>query len=284
MVNELITVEQKTVLTSRFDDISKELDTKLERVNGLLVTEDDYKDAKKIRAELNKESKSYADEFKDIKQAVLKPWNEIESEYKEKIAGKYQSIDLTLKSKINDIEDGLKAEKKTQLEEYFNELKTALNIDFVDLSQSKVKVNLSTSLTGLKKDVKNWLEGIDRDIKAIGDNAELLAEYQRNGYQLSLGIQTIAERKQAIRAAEEARARRAREAEEEAKRIKEAEEAAKAYEAENVAIVTQPVTEESLETENNKQFCVGFKVYGNLEQLKALKAYLIDNNLKFEQF
>lgn len=284
MVNELITVEQKTVLTSRFDDISKELDTKLERVNGLLVTEDDYKDAKKIRAELNKESKSYADEFKDIKQAVLKPWNEIESEYKEKIAGKYQSIDLTLKSKINEIEDGLKAEKKTQLEEYFNELKTALNIDFVDLSQSKVKVNLSTSLTGLKKDVKNWLEGIDRDIKAIGDNAELLAEYQRNGYQLSLGIQTIAERKQAIRAAEEARARRAREAEEEAKRIKEAEEAAKAYEAENVAIVTQPVTEESLETENNKQFCVGFKVYGNLEQLKALKAYLIDNNLKFEQF
>lgn len=284
MVNELITVEQKTVLTSRFDDISKELDTKLERVNSLLVTEDDYKDAKKIRAELNKESKSYADEFKDIKQAVLKPWNEIESEYKEKIAGKYQSIDLTLKSKINDIEDGLKAEKKTQLEEYFNELKTALNIDFVDLSQSKVKVNLSTSLTGLKKDVKNWLEGIDRDIKAIGDNAELLAEYQRNGYQLSLGIQTIAERKQAIRAAEEARARRAREAEEEAKRIEEAEEAAKAYEAKNVAIVTQPVTEESLETENNKQFCVGFEVYGNLEQLKALKAYLIDNNLKFEQF
>lgn len=284
MVNELITVEQKTVLTSRFDDISKELDTKLERVNGLLVTEDDYKDAKKIRAELNKESKSYADEFKDIKQAVLKPWNEIESEYKEKIAGKYQSIDLTLKSKINEIEDGLKAEKKTQLEEYFNELKTALNIDFVDLSQSKVKVNLSTSLTGLKKDVKNWLEGIDRDIKAIGDNAELLAEYQRNGYQLSLGIQTIAERKQAIRAAEEARARRAREAEEEAKRIKEAEETAKAYEAKNVAIATQPVTEESLETENNKQFCVGFKVYGNLEQLKALKAYLIDNNLKFEQF
>lgn len=283
-MNELITVEQKSVLASRFDEVSKELDTKLERVNSLLVTIDDYKDAKKIRAELNKESKSYADEFKEIKQAVLSPWNEIESEYKEKIAGKYQSIDLTLKSKINDIEEGLKAEKKTQLEEYFNELKTALNIDFVDLSQSKVKVNLSTSLTGLKKDVKNWLEGIDRDIKAIGDNAELLAEYQRNGFQLSLAIQTIAERKQAIRAAEEARARRAREAEEEAKRIKEAEEAAKAYEAENVAIVTQPVTEESLETENNKQFCVGFKVYGNLEQLKALKAYLIDNNLKFEQF
>ena len=40
--------------------------------------------------------------------------------------------------------------------------------------------------------------------------------------------------------------------------------------------------EVKVEPKEEKMLCVGFKVYGTLEQLKALKSYLIENEYKFE--
>lgn len=273
-MNEIITVEQAVKLTSRFDEIAAELNEKKARVEALLVSEESRKDAKEIRAEINKEAKAFAAEFKDVKTLVLKPWNDVEAEYKAKIDAPFKEMDKLLKEKIDFIEDGLKAEKKTELSEYFEEYKLALGLD-VEMSEMILSVGLSKSITAYKKEIKEWLDGINSDLKAIGENTELLAEYQRNGRRLSLAIQTIAERKQAIRQAEELRAKRQAEAEAEAQRIAEMEKIA----AEQAPKAPEPV---EVIAEPEKQFCVGFKVFGTLEQLKALKAYLIENEYKFE--
>ena len=273
-MNEIITVEQAVKLTSRFDEISNELDVKRKRVEAMVVSEDSYKDAKAIRAALNKESKAYAEDFKEIKTQVLRPWNEVEAEYKSKIAGKYAEMDGVLKNKINEIEDGLKAEKKTELLEYFEEYKLALGVTFVEFLDLDIKVGLSQSLTALKKEVKEKLDGIFSDVSAIGKDSEVLAEYQRNGFRLSLAIQTVADRQEAIRQAEELSAKRQAEAEAEAKRVAEMEKTVQEHAPEAVEVKVEPKEE--------KMLCVGFKVYGTLEQLKALKAFLVENEYKFE--
>ena len=273
-MNEIITVEQAVKLTSRFDEIAAELNEKKMRVEALLVSEESRKDAKEIRAALNKDAKAYAEDFKTIKAQVLKPWNDVEAEYKAKIDAPFKEMDRLLKEKIDFIEDGLKAEKKTELLEYFEEYKLALGVTFVEFLDLDIKVGLTQSLTALKKEVKEKLDGIFADISAIGKDAEVLAEYQRNGFKLSLAIQTVADRQEAIRQAEELRAKRQAEAEAEAKRVAEMEKAVQEHAPEVVEVKVEPKEE--------KMLCVGFKVYGTLEQLKALKAYLIENEYKFE--
>ena len=272
-MNEIITVEQAVKLTSRFDEIAAELNEKKMRVEALLVSEESRKDAKEIRAALNKDAKAYAEDFKAIKAQVLAPWAAVEAEYKAKIDAPFKEMDKLLKEKIDFIEDGLKAEKKTELSEYFEEYKLALGLD-VEMSEMNLSVGLSKSITAYKKEIKEWLDGIDSDLKAIGENTEVLAEYQRNGFKLSLAIQTVADRQEAIRQAEELRARRQAEAEAEAKRVAEMEKVVQEHAPEPVEVKVEPKEE--------KMLCVGFKVYGTLEQLKALKAYLIENEYKFE--
>ena len=273
-MNEIITVEQAVKLTSRFDEIAAELNEKKMRVEALLVSEESRKDAKEIRAALNKDAKAYAEDFKTIKAQVLKPWNDVEAEYKAKIDAPFKEMDRLLKEKIDFIEDGLKAEKKTELLEYFEEYKLALGVTFVEFLDLDIKVGLTQSLTALKKEVKEKLDGIFADISAIGKDAEVLAEYQRNGFKLSLAIQTVADRQEAIRQAEELRAKRQAEAEAEEKRVAEMEKVVQEH--------TPEVVEVKVEPKEEKMLCVGFKVYGTLEQLKALKAHLIENEYKFE--
>ena len=72
---ELIRIDQAIKLTTEFEQVSKEIDKKIETANSLVVSEDNYKEVKKIRAELNKEAKMYAEDFKAIKESVLATWN-----------------------------------------------------------------------------------------------------------------------------------------------------------------------------------------------------------------
>ena len=274
-MNEIITVEQAVKLTSRFDEIAAELNEKKVRVEALLVSEESRKDAKEIRAALNKDAKAYAEDFKAIKAQVLKPWNDVEAEYKAKIDAPFKEMDKLLKEKIDFIENGLKAEKKTELLEYFEEYKLALGVTFVEFLDLDIKVGLSQSLSALKKEVKEKLDGIFADVSAIGKDAEVLAEYQRNGFKLSLAIQTVADRQEAIRQAEELRTKRQAEAEAEARRIAEMEKIAAEHAPEAVEVKVEPKEE--------KMLCVGFKVYGTRAQLKALKAFLVDNGYRYEQ-
>lgn len=273
-MNQIITVDQQAVLTSRFDAISNELDSKRQLVEGMIVSEESYKDAKAIRASLNKEAKEYADEFKAVKEQVLRPWNDIEAEYKSKISGKYSEMDQVLKEKIYEIEDGLKAKKKTEIEEYFNELKVALDIGFVKFSDTNVKVGLSNSLTSLKKEVKEWCENIadtTATINAMPDGAEIFAEWQRNGFYLAQAIDTVNRRHEAIEQAKALQEKKQAEAEAEAERVAEME---KVAEVEKVEVVEAPKEE--------KTYCAEFRVVGTMDQFKALKSFLVDNEIRFE--
>lgn len=276
-MNEIITVEQAVKLTSRFDEIAAELDKKKARVKAMIVSEESRKDAKDIRATINKEAKAFATEFKDIKAVVLKPWNDIEDEYKRKIDAPYKEMDKLLKEEIDYIEDGLKEQKKTELLEYFEELKLALGVDFVEFLDLNIKVGLTQSLTALKKEVKEQLEEVAKTVATINnmpESAEFLAEYKTNGFNLNEALRVVNEREIARQKAKELQEQMKAEAEAEERRVAEMEQIVQEHAPETVEVKIEPKEE--------KVLCVGFKVYGSLEQLKALKAFLVENEYKFE--
>lgn len=273
---ELITVEQQSILTEHFDDISAQLDNTLQIVSGMVVSEDNYKDAKKIRAEINKDAKGYADAFKQVKASVLDPWNQIEAAYKVKVRDKYAEADRTLKAKINEITDGIKENKTEEVRAFFDEHAKAAGLDWLRYEMMGQRVGMSDSMKSLKDSVTNFIQMVSADVDAINaqpDGPAIMTEYKRNGLQISAAIRTVEDRMEAERREAEARKER---------------EAARQAAAEREKAVKDVIREEAPEMkapepEAEKRLSATFTAIGTKEQLKALVHFMRAQNIEFTQ-
>lgn len=288
--NKLITIEQKAVITERFDAIAKQLDTRVKTAQGLVVSEDNYKDAKKIRAQIRKEAQQYADDFKAVKETVLAPWNEIETAYKEKIRNKYRDADNILKNKIDDITDGIKRERAKELGDYFNECRTLAGLDWLEARQLGIKINMSDSMKSMKEAVAEKVERIKTDCDAIMKldedlGAEVMEEYQRN-LDFGLSMRTVKERHERMKRHEEQMQRLREEQEASRQRAERAREAAKAEDIEPPQVepaAEEPEPAEATDKAAPKIVGATFHVSGTIDQITGLVNYMRDNSISFEQ-
>lgn len=200
MEYELITVKQLPVLEEQFKAIGADIEAKVTKCKNMVVTESNYKDIKKVRAELNKESKTYADNFRSVKERVLEPWNVIEIAYKDNVRDKYAEADRELKAKIYEVEGELKAAKEDEIRKYYEEYAKSVHVDFVDWERAGIRVGLSDSKKSLKDASKALLDKVASDLEAIealpqGDDYkhEVGADY-RLTLDLSRSLQKIADR------------------------------------------------------------------------------------------
>ena len=297
MENGLIIVKQLPVIEDQLAAVKESITERVNQALSLVCTEDTYKDIKKVRADLNKEYAELESRRKEVKTAVLAPYEKFEKVYKECAGDLYADADRKLKAKIAEVEDGLRQQKATALNEYFSEYRASLSIpeDFVTYDDAGIKVGLSDSLTGLKKKAKDFLDHISDDLKAIDshdDRDEILTEYKR-GFNLASALSTVAARHKAIedakRAREEAEARRKAQ-EEQQKELA----AVIAAQTEQEAPVAAPVAVEVVEVvpepeavpaapEAEKTYVTSFKVTGTIDQLKALKKFLVEGGYTYEQ-
>lgn len=288
-MEELITIKQEAVLAERFDAIAGELDKRIKIAEGLAVTEDTYKDAKKIRAQLNKEAAAYADDFKQIKSAVLTPWNAIEDAYKAKVRDKYAEADGILKRKIDEITSGIKQQKESDVRAYFAEVKAATaGVDWLmydDLARARgIKVGMSDSMKSLRDEVRTYVENIARDVDAISrdseNGGEIMGEYRSNGFCYSQAVSTVHDRIERAQKAKEELERRQAEraaAEERAKAAREA-----AAQAEPEAQEAPQIVEEPPKAQE-KRYTATFTVSGTLDQMKSLVRFLAENGMPYTQ-
>lgn len=284
---ELIRIDQAIKLTTEFEQVSKEIDKKIETANSLVVSEDNYKEVKKIRAELNKEAKQYAEDFKAIKESVLATWNECENTYKSMIRDKYAESDGILKAKVGEIEDGIKDEKREKVIEFFEKHRASRKLDFVTFEDMNLKIGMSNSLASLKKEVTEKLDEILKGYEgALETSPDVVAEFKENGFDFARAFTTVKDREERKRKAEEERkamleARAERERKEaEAKAIVQETEIKESDEVEGVAEVEQPSTHEE---EHEKIYSVTFTVRGTREELMDLSNFLKELNYDYKQ-
>jgi hypothetical protein len=178
-----------------------------ERLSGLnlenqIATDKTIKSLKDLRAELNKELADYENQRKAIKAAVLNPYNELEDAYKTEVSGKYKKALDTLKDKITEFENRVKADKEEEIKSYFVELVLAEEIDFLSFPQVGVKIDLSTSMKKYREQVDEFISRVKSDLALIdtqSHKAEILVEYKRS-LNVSQAITTITSRKEAEKA------------------------------------------------------------------------------------
>ena len=260
MAYELITVKQLPALEEHFKEIGAEIDAKVTQCQNMVVTEDNYKDIKKIRAELNKEAKTYAEDFRAVKAMVLDPWTSVEDSYKDNIRSKYFEADQELKAKIYEVEGELKAQKEAEIKSYYNEYAQSVGVDFVEWERTGIRVGLSDSKKSLKDIAKKTLDDIVADLAAIESlpqeekyKLEVGAEY-RQTLDLPRSLQRVADRYARLEEEKRRREEMQKLQEWEAEHAKELEEAAEEY-AEEILEEEEPlqapVTEEIQEEKVN---------------------------------
>lgn len=208
MSKDIIVVEQLPIISQNLMAIKAKVDARTTRAASLICTEDTVKEVKKERAELNKEFTSLENERKRVKSAILKPYEDFEKVYKEYVSDAYKAADETLKGKISDVENGLKAERQTAFNEYFDRKCRETGIDFVVPEQVGVKITLSGSAESYKQAADAFFDKVMAEIRTIdkmNDKDKILYEYKRT-LDLGQAIAAVTNRKAALKAQEERKA------------------------------------------------------------------------------
>ena len=280
MSNEIIVVKQLPVIEQQLAQIKQQVAERVETVTSLVVTEDTVKAVKKARTELNAEFKAWEEKRKEVKQAVMSPYEKFEDVYNDCISNSYKTADKLLKQRIDEVENELKAKKAAEVQSYFEEYLASKGIDFVTYAQAGLNITLSASLKSLKEQAAAFVDRIESDLKLIETftdlKAEILVEYKKS-LNVSDAITGVKARAKAV---QEEQARQEAEAE---KRAAEAQrvEAIKAAIPEAPAAVEAP-TEQTAAPAPEQKFCIRFTVKGTKEQLIALKKFLNEGEYEYE--
>lgn len=306
MNEELITLKQPPIIIyEQIKALGKQIEAKISELNldNQLVTEDTLKSAKNTRATLHKELDDFETQRKYIKEQVNAPYEAFEKAYKEHIKVHYDKADSTLKSKIDEVQNRLLDDKRGRIKDYFTEFCAAQGINFLIFERLPLNITLSASDKSLKEEVTGFVREVSKSIQLIESfnepdefKAEILTEYKQT-LDITRAIQGAQYRRQQ-REAELQRIEAQRVAAEQARLAAEAraKEAAPlqapaqvTYEAQPAAPVQpeapmqpEPVQEatQAAQKDENEVVRATFTVQGTKAQLKALKQYIISNNIQ----
>ena len=271
MKNEIIVIEQLPIIKQQLQTIKADVTERVQHAMSLVCTEETVKEIKAIRSELNKEFNEWEEKRKDVKNAIMKPYNDFEGEYKECITKIYKSGDEDLKKKIDSVENELKEQKQNEIKEYFEEYLASKNIDFITYEQANINITLSASKKSLKEQAKAFIDRICDDLILIDTQEhkdEILYEYKRS-LNVSAAITTVSNRYKAIE--------KQKAIEEERKARVEAEQKAVEKVEQVVETLTPPTVEET-----EPILTLKFTVRGTRTQLKELKEFLNKGDYDYE--
>ena len=276
---EIIVVKQLPVIVEQLAQVKEAVIERVKTATSLVCTDETVKEVKKARAELNAEFKAWEEKRKEVKTAVMTPYEQFETVYKECVSDTYKKADADLKTKIDGVEKELKDKKAAEVKEYFDEYLDSKGIDFVTYEQANINVTLSATMKSLKEQAKTFIDKLGDDLALIDTQehkAEIMVEYKKT-LNVSAAITSVNARFKAI--------------EDEKRRIEEAEER-KAAEEQHIAEITSMLPEPEPEPEivppveekpeEEKVYTLRFTVTARKDKLRELKAFLDNGGYKYE--
>lgn len=284
MSTEIIVVKQLPIIVEQLAQVKEAVIQRVQTATSLVCTDETVKEVKKARAELNNEFKAWEEKRKEVKTAVMTPYEKFETVYKDCVSDTYKAADKELKQKIDSVEQELKERKAVEVRTYFVEYLASRYIDFVTFEQAGINVTLSASMKSLKEQAKNFIDKISDDLALIETQehkAEILVEYKKT-LNVSTAITSVAAHFKAIedekKRIEEAEARRAAEEQ----HIAEIRAAAPEPVMEPVTEVTAPVEAPVKEKPEEKLYTLRFTVTATKDKLRELKTFLDNGGYKYE--
>lgn len=210
----IIVIRQLPIIEDQLRSLRTQVEAKVNEALSLAVTEETVKVVKSVRASLNKEAAELDARRKQVKLAILEPYDRFEATYRENIGDLYKEADAKLKEKIDAVENGIKDAKKASLRAYFEEYRASIDLQDEEMAAFEkwpVNITKTESEKSLRTRAKAFLDLIAKDLMAIRSMPiadEVLVEYRMYG-DLARAVANVNERH---RLQEEARKRREAEA------------------------------------------------------------------------
>ena len=277
----LIRVVQLPIIEEHLRSLKQEIEQRTQIAASLVCTDETLSEVKSVRADLNKEFAELEEQRKAIKQAIMQPYEQFESIYKECVSDAFKKADCVLKIKITDVENGLKSRCKEELKSYFDELCTLENLDFLKFEQLNLTIDMASARAKtpkkLREQIETFIKGISADLSTISNmenSPEILMEYKQN-LNLAQSIGIVNERKTRIE--------REKQLSEQHKQSQEAQEQAVA----KVEAIAPPIEKTVQKPEpqpelQEKIYSCKFTVYATKEQLLKLKNFLNMEGIEYE--
>lgn len=286
-IEDAIILKQLPIIEDRIMELRGTVEKRVQQACSLVCTESTYKEIKRVRAELNKEFNALEKQRKAVKNAILEPYMRFEGIYKGCVATPYQQADKQLAERIRSVTDGLLAEKANAVLEYFVEYRASKGLDFPEFQRVNIKITMSDSLKKLKDQAKEIIDHVAADVEAIRsmDYAdEILVEYKKD-FMLNAAVYQVVERHKAIEAEQAAEVIRREQA---ALQEQAAENVRMEAEEQQEVILQGPAVKPNKEHDGYEEseaatYTTAFRVIGTLDQLKALKQFLVEGGYIYEQ-
>lgn len=282
-------------ITFNYEELKQELTDKVSMYESLVYTDENIKEAKADRANLNKLKKALNDERIRREKEYMQPFNDFKSKINEIISIIDKPVQL-IDKQIKTYDEKLKADKENEIMEYWKSEVDADHIPdgmTIDAIFDTKWLNASVSMKVVKEAINTAVDKFKTDMETLSNLPEFGFEAQQV-YINTLDInKALAEgqRMAKIAKAKAEKERLEKEKAEEEKRVKAEAEAKKQEEFippvvdeefDSKAFSTNNNTEDSVEEAATKEW-VSFKCLLSIEDAQALGEFLKNRNIKFEQ-
>lgn len=174
VINEI--QSQKIVIKNKAE-IIKELTLSLEKYNKML-TEETIKEGKEDKAKLNKVIKAIEEKRKEIKKAVMLPYEEVEKDFKE-ITSLINNTVTALDTQIKAFEEEEKAKKQEQINELLK-----VNTTGVNFSNEKW-LNATYKLKDIEQEINEFVTKFNQDMELLKDEDITVRDYYKRTLNIS---------------------------------------------------------------------------------------------------
>lgn len=279
-IRELVKPEFKSEIKAEIKGIS-EIEDNIQEVQSyalelakyyenVVFSEEELKEAKNEKADVNKFKKKVS----DFRKEITKKWNEPLQKFVD--TAKTTETILsdtydTINKQITVYEEEKLAIKNNEVKEYFEELAIKEQIDFIDYSRANINVTLTASMKSLKEQAKTFVDKIVEDLKLINSQEysdEILIEYKKD-LNVSKAICDVKDRHIALEKAKEE------------KKNKKEQELTDEVMLEKIESLTAP-KEESVEEKQEEIVAITFTVRGTRTKLKEVKEFLDNGGYDYE--
>lgn len=269
---QYVTIQSLPQITESLKELKGKIEERTAIASQVVVTEENLKEIKKLRAELNKEFSAAESDRKALLKQISEPIDSFKKTYDEFVSQPYKKADRDLKSKIDTVTAALIDEKSEKLKVYFEEYASEFKVDFVKFENLPIKVTQSESMSSLKNKVNEYVNKTVEDVEAIknlpeDEQPEVMAEYKKR---LNLSV-VLAEYHERKRRAEEEKAHL------EARREQAKQESIRIERVMETAPVIAPA-----EPKEEKIYRTTFRVCGTKGQLIKLREFLKENEISWE--
>lgn len=270
-MNDLIVIRQLPVIEEQLQTLKAEWEQKAADAQDMVCTEDTISAVKSFRADMRKDFEAVESLRKEVKQAVLEPYERFEAVYKECVTNAFKSADDACKSKISAVESEMKNRCEDGLREYFAELCAVHHLEWLKYEQAGIKVDMASAKAKtpvkLRKQLEEFVIRVNNEVNAIDDmdySAEVMIDYRKT-LDLPLAFAVVQERHRRI---------------EEQKAAQESRKAEQDREAEAVRRVEALAPPEQVEPQKTVK-CT-FTVRTTMDKLRKLKEFLNTEGIKYE--